>query len=185
MRLAKMALLATAGAVASGGIALASAQSGLQPPDPGRVLPSNAAPQAQQHAADALAGHPSGKPADKTAKTHAPHGTPNPNLNGLCHAWLAGAGSEHGNARSNPAFSVLVATAGGSEAVDGYCTDLIGSKTHPSDDPSEAPEPEDSDAPESPEHPGKTSHPGNTVHPGKTSHPVGRPSDVPPVTTHP
>ena len=111
MRLATIAALATAGAAASGSIALAAAHA---PSEPGRALPDVAASQAQQHAAPVLDQHQGGKP-EKAGKdaSHEPHGTPNPNLNGLCHAWLAGAGAEHGKARTNPAFSVLVATAGG------------------------------------------------------------------------
>jgi hypothetical protein len=177
MRIAMLALLATAGAAASGSIALASAHSGSQPSEPGRTLPSNAAVQAQQHAGSVLAEHPSG--ADQSDATHpAPHGTPSPNLNGLCHAWLAGAGAEHGKARSNPAFSVLVSTAGGSDAVAGYCTELLGSSTHPSGDDSDEPEPGETESPGShptPSHPNRTSHPGPTSHPNRTSHPAGRP----------
>ena len=177
MNIAKFALLVTAGAAASGSIALASTTSGWPPTQPGRVLPAVAATQAQQHAADALAGHPNGSQGAGRTKSEQ-HGSPNPNLNGLCHAWLAGAGREHGNARSNPAFSVLVAAAGGSDAVDGYCTTLIGSQSHPGDESSEAPEPSESEEPESP-----PSHHGNPNHPGKTSHPGRPPFDVPP--THP
>jgi hypothetical protein len=189
MRIAKVALLAAATAAASGGIAFAAVHTSSQPSEPGRTLPSNAASQAQAHAAPVLANHPSGQPSDagKPADHPAPHGTPSPNLTGLCHAWLAGAGAEHGKARSNPAFSVLVATAGGSDAVDGYCTELIGSRTHPSGNDSDGPEPSDTDSneppshPDSTDHPGRTdhpdssSHPGNTDHPNRTSHPSGRP----------
>jgi len=182
MRIAMIAALATAGAAASGSIALAATHA---PTEPGRALPANAAAQAQQHAAPVLEQHPAGKPADagKPDSTHGPHGTPNPNLNGLCHAWLAGAGAEHGKARTNPAFSVLVSTAGGSGAVDGFCTELIGSSSHPS---GESDEPNESDGPNA-DHPDQSSHPGNTDHPNRTSHPSGRPTATPPVTppTHP
>lgn len=185
MHLAKLALVATAGVAASGSIALAATHGPSQPADPGHVLPSNANSQAQQHAGPVLAQHPNGKP----DKTHQAHGTPHPNLNGLCHAWLAGAGAEHGNARNNPAFSVLVATAGGSDAVDGYCTTLIGSNSHPSGNDSDEPGGTESEAPHPnrTSHPDKSDHPGNTDHPNKTSHPSGRPSATPPGTppTHP
>ena len=178
MRIAKLAIFAAAGAVASGGIALAST-TGSAPSMPGRVLPTNAASQAQQHAAAALAAHPSGPAkSDAPDKTHpAAQGHPNPNLNGLCHAWLAGAGAEHGNARSNPAFSVLVAAAGGSDAVDGYCTTLVGAKTHPAGDDSDEPSDTDSNEP-------APAHPDKSDHPGRTSHPQGRPSDLPPIPSH-
>jgi hypothetical protein len=176
MRIATLVALATAGAAASGGIALAAASA---PSEPGRTLPAVAASQAQAHAAPVLDQHPAGKPDTAGKDSHAPHGTPNPNLNGLCHAWLAGAGAEHGNARSNPAFSVLVATAGGSDAVDGFCTERLGSVKHGDD--SDEPEPGDSDA-ANPDHPNQSSHPGNTSHPNRTSHPSGRPEATPPVT---
>lgn len=199
MRIAKVALLAAATAAASGGIAFAAVHTSSQPSEPGRTLPSNAASQAQAHAAPVLANHPSGQPSDagKPADHPAPHGTPSPNLTGLCHAWLAGAGAEHGHARSNPAFSVLVATAGGSDAVDGYCTTLLGSSSHPSGSDSDEPGETDSNEPPShpnqsshpgkTAHPGRTSHPGNTTHPGASDHPSGRPTATPPVTppTHP
>ena len=184
MRIATLAALATAGAAASGSIALAAASA---PSQPGRDLPSAAASQAQQHAAPVLDQHPSGKP-DNAGKSgeHEPHGTPNPNLTGLCHAWLAGAGAEHGNARSNPAFSVLVSTAGGSDAVDSYCTELLASSTHPAGDDSDEPESGDSGG-ANPDHPNQSSHPGITSHPDQSSHPSGRPEATPPVTppTHP
>jgi len=202
MHIAKLALLVVAGATASGGIALASAETGSQPSDPGRVLPTNAASQAQVHAGPVLAQHPSGQPSepDETDETEAPEspepsdapdsesqGTPTPSLVGLCHAWLAGAGAEHGKARSNPAFTVLITAAGGSDAVDAYCTTLLGASPSPSGEDSDEPAPPH---PDRPSHPGPTSHPGNTLHPnktahpGRTSHPSGRPSDVPPVPHH-
>ena len=185
MRIAMLALMATAGAAASGSIAFASAHSGSLSFEPGRTLPTNAAAQAQLHAGPALAGHPSSEPAEtdgtdpsesgSTEVTEpAPHGTPSPDLTGLCHAWLAGAGSEHGKARTNPAFTVLVTTAGGVDAVDNFCVEMLGTSSNPSSDDSEAPEPSEaeSDAPHpTPSHPDRTAHPGNTAHPGRTSHP--------------
>ena len=165
MRLANLAALSTAIAVASGGIALAAVESSNQPADPGRTLPSTAASQAQLHAGGVLAGHPS-----KSAVSGAhgrPQGKPSPNLNGLCHAWLAGAGSRHGKARSNPAFTALITAAGGSASVDGYCMTVVAAKSAAHRD---EPSSEDSDAPHS--HPNKTSHPGNSNHPaGKPTHP--------------
>lgn len=56
---------------------------------------------------------------------HEPAASPNPSLAGLCHAYEAGAGSEHGKALESPAFKVLVTTAGGNDKVDAYCTNLL------------------------------------------------------------
>lgn len=52
-------------------------------------------------------------------------GGPAPSLTGLCHAYLAGAGAEHGKAVQNPAFTALVTAAGGSSHVDAFCTGLL------------------------------------------------------------
>lgn len=50
--------------------------------------------------------------------------SPSPSLVGLCHAYTAGAGSEHGKALDNPAFSALITAAGGRTGVDAYCAAL-------------------------------------------------------------
>jgi hypothetical protein len=165
----QLAALSAAATVATGGIALAAVQTAGSPAVPGHVLPSSATSQAQEHAGPVLAAHPSHGKGGASDKTHgAPHGSPHPNLNGLCHAWLAGAGSEHGKARSNPAFSYLINNAGGSESVTAYCTARLAENPQPND---EAP---DSDEPAAPEHPNKSAHPNRSDHPGKTSHPTGR-----------
>lgn len=177
MHLAKSAAIALIAAAASGGIALAAASPSGGPARPGRELPSNAASQAQEHAAVPLTAHPSGKP----AKTHGKsgehgkagsHGTPHPSLNGLCHAWLAGAGSQHGKARSNPAFTALITAVGGEAKVAAYCATVI--KTHPSDADSD--EPSESDKPD---HPHKSPNTGRKTTPAK-AHPNGPPSGVRP-----
>jgi hypothetical protein len=67
--------------------------------------------------------HEPGSAKDKEAKTH---GTPSPSLHGLCHAVQAGATSNPGKAIDNPAFSVLVAAAGGKDNLASYCAKLIG-----------------------------------------------------------
>ncbi|MFN2562887.1 MAG: hypothetical protein ABR571_16535 [Jatrophihabitans sp.] len=177
MQLAKSAAIVVIAAAASGGIALAAASPSGAPAQPGRELPSNAASQAQEHAAVPLSSHPTPK-ATKTAGTgnghgksadSRSHGSPHPNLNGLCHAWLAGAGSQHGKARSNPAFTALITAAGGAGNVAGYCATVIA--THPSD--SESDDAQESGEAGQPDHPDRTDHPGN----GRvTAHPTGRPT---------
>jgi hypothetical protein len=184
MHLAKSAAVVVAAAAASGGIALAAASPGGAPAQPGRVLPSAAASQAQEHAAVPLSAHPSGKPA-KTNGKGGSHGHPNPNLNGLCHAWLAGAGSHHGKARHSPAFQVLISAAGGTGNVPAYCATVM--KAHPSDEPDD---PDETNEGTPPAHPTKPAHPNKTSHPSgrpdvtpSASHAKGRPSDIPPVTS--
>jgi hypothetical protein len=82
--------------------------------------------------------------------------TPSPSLQGLCHAYGAGVGSNPGKALENPAFTALITAAGGKDKVSSYCTTLLASS------PS-----------------------GNSAaHSGKSgSHSTGKPTDVP--TSHP
>ncbi|NBH07733.1 hypothetical protein [Amycolatopsis sp. SID8362] len=54
-----------------------------------------------------------------------PSGSPSPSLVGLCHAYTAGDKAEHGKALENPAFTVLITTAGGKDNVDVYCTKVL------------------------------------------------------------
>jgi hypothetical protein len=175
MHLAKSAAVVVIAAAASGGIALAAASPSGAPAQPGRELPSNAASQAQEHAAVPLSSHPSGKPAKSSHGKAAGHGTPHPNLNGLCHAWLAGAGSQHGKARSNPAFTALITAAGGESKVAGYCATVI--KTHPTDADSD--DPDESTEAAKPAHPTKPAHASSHAHgTPSASHPNGPPSGV-------
>jgi hypothetical protein len=70
--------------------------------------------------------------------------SPSPSLSGLCQAYTAGAGSEHGKAHDNPAFSALVTAAGGADQVPAFCADLLadqpGKSGHPQDKPGHAPD---------------------------------------------
>jgi hypothetical protein len=69
-------------------------------------------------------------PTDNNAadKTNSDSGSPSPSLVGLCRAYTAGAGAEQGKALDNPAFTVLITTAGGTDKVSAYCTDLLGNQ---------------------------------------------------------
>lgn len=67
--------------------------------------------------------HPA-HPAASSAAKHA--ATPHPSMHGLCHAYQAGVANHHGKKLSNPAFSVLVSSAGGRAGLTGYCNHLIG-----------------------------------------------------------
>lgn len=91
-------------------------------------------------------------------------GVPSPSLVGLCQAYTARAAAEQGKALENPAFTVLVTTAGGKDKVPAYCADLLGtqpgqsSAAHPTGKP--------------------TTH---STGPGQ-AHPTGKPGDTPPST---
>jgi len=57
---------------------------------------------------------------------------PSAALVGLCHAYTAGAGAQHGNARTDPAFTALVTAAGGTGNVATFCATLLTtSPSHP------------------------------------------------------
>jgi hypothetical protein len=68
-----------------------------------------------------------------------PNGSPSPNLRGLCTAFNAGVGENPGKALENPAFTVLITSAGGKDQVGTYCTALLATRseaapTHPDGD---------------------------------------------------
>jgi hypothetical protein len=120
--------IAAATAAAAGGIALAAAAGtlpGQQREEPAptggtNVVATTSAPEATKH------GKSDQKP-DHSA-------SPSPSLEGLCKAYTAGAGSEHGKAHENPAFSALITAAGGADRVPAFCTDLLGDKPGKSGD---------------------------------------------------
>jgi hypothetical protein len=129
---------------ATGGVALAAANGAL--PDP---LGEPAA-----KAAASASGAPDADDKGK-ASPSAGKGTPSPNLVGLCRAYRAGAGDNPGKALENPAFGVLITTAGDKEKVAAYCDGLLanakgrptakprptGTPSHPAGKPSARPQP--------------------------------------------
>jgi hypothetical protein len=157
---AKVALAAAAAAAATGGVALVAAtvhDSGSGPAAAGAkpaTSQSRPAEPSESAVEPSDSAEPSGKPSGA--------GTPSPSLVGLCHAVQAGATSNPGKALENPAFSVLVAAAGGKSNLAAYCAHLIG-PAHTHGAPSH--------------HPGRSSHPGGAPgsHPGPSSHPTGPP----------
>ena len=81
---------------------------------------------------DTLAGLPGGAPKSAHASARPtpshpgrPSAMPSQALVGLCHAYLAGAGSDHGKALSSPPFTSLSDAAGGRDKVDAFCTKLV------------------------------------------------------------
>ena len=145
----KAAAVAVA-AVSAGGIALAASTN---------VLPNPFAPDNPGHSTPA------------PGNSGRPDATPSPSLVGLCTAYLAGAGADHGKALESPAFSALVAAAGGQDKVDSFCADLgvtAPGSTHSTPTPGEHPTSQPS------------THPGSSQHPtGEPSHPTGAPTSHP------
>lgn len=109
---------------------------------------------------EASASHDTGKPSDKPSHPGSRGSAdPSPSLVGLCHAFTAGAGSDHGKALENPAFTALITAAGGKDKVDTFCKNVLAS-AGPSD------------------HPDASDHPsGQPSNPGKDDH--GKPSEHP------
>lgn len=176
------AKLLTVGGVAlaaTGGVAAAAASTGHLP----SPLPHSS--HASKVAVAAVAKHqatPSSTPSASASESAAdsdssssspsahPSATPSPSLRGLCQSWLSRP-HEHGKADTNPAFTVLVTAAGGSDAVQAYCTTLL--STAPG-------QPTPSDSPTDPAESGTPSH--STGKPSSIptpSHPTGKPSAVP------
>lgn len=118
-------VLAPAAALAAaGGITLASATGALPTPEE----------------------TPAGPPSEVTTTPRSPESTPSgkPDMPaaavaGLCQAYTAGAGAEHGKALDSPAFQALAAEAGGADKVSGYCDDVLADRPgKPSDLPTPA-----------------------------------------------
>jgi hypothetical protein len=143
-------------AVSGGGIALAAGSGHL----PG-VSGSDHHPTARPDASATAGHHPTHSPASAgsadpgAAASHnsTPNGSPSPNLRGLCTAFTAGVGDNPGKALDNPAFTVLINTAGGKDKVAAYCATLVGAA-----------------------HGKPSSHPGNGTHGAPSSHPGGGPA---------
>ena len=131
-------LAGTAVAAATGGVALAAAD-GHFSPHSRLAAPATASssaqptdPAASDSSTDASPTVPSVPPTDGTSTSastetsgSAPHATPSPSLRGLCNAYLARVANSHGKALQNPAFTVLINAAGGSDGVSGYCTTML------------------------------------------------------------
>jgi hypothetical protein len=118
--------IAAVTAAAAGGIALAAAAGSL----PGQQRDEHAPP------ADTKVVTTSTTEAARSAKPEQKpdnSASPSPSLKGLCQAYTAGAGSEHGKAHENPAFSALITAAGGADKVPAFCADQLADKPGKSD----------------------------------------------------
>jgi hypothetical protein len=132
---------------ASGGVALAavtgvlpalqhpsahSASAGAASTSVTSTGPQDGGPGTRSHGATSAAVSNGSNPGGNPTPTATSNRTPQPSLTGLCKAYRAGAGSSHGTALDNPAFTVLVTAAGGRDKVATYCATLVGpAATHP------------------------------------------------------
>ena len=131
----RFAAATVAALVTAGGVATAAATGYLQNPLRGNptVAPTPATTSATSSSTSAEHG------ASSSA------GTPSPSLTGLCNAYTAGAGSEHGKALDSPAFGALIAAAGGKDKVDAYCATVLADKSDKDGPPGKADPPGQSD----------------------------------------
>lgn len=122
---------------------------------------------ASEHASHTAAAGSEQSEASKAAANNEPSGSPSPNLRGLCTAYNAGVATNPGKALDNPAFGVLITTAGGKDNVQSYCATLLAS------DPGNS----SAHASDQATHPDASTHPtGAPTHPDASSHPTGAPS---------
>jgi len=149
---AAIAALAT---TAAGGLALAAGTGTLPDalhgealgPAPAHTSPAHSVPAAPRgNRSPGAVGSPTAQ-ADEAA------------LVALCRAYGAGNKAERGKALDNPAFSVLVSTAGGRDRVDAYCAELLSPAL---------------------EHPTPAAKPDKDQRPSeRPAHPTGKPSTRP------
>ncbi|MFI7576614.1 hypothetical protein [Micromonospora sp. NPDC049497] len=155
----KVAAATVATVAATGGVAVAAATGAV--PNPLSSGGATATP------------HPTGKPSEHAGKSSAGEkgsGSPSPSLDGLCHAFKAGAGDNPGKALENPAFTALITAAGDEEKVAAYCDALLtkrSDKAVPSTRPTDARPSRPAGKPDSP----ATSAP--------ETRPTGRPASQP------
>jgi len=109
------------------GLALAANQGAVHVPFTGHDNRSDHAPAAPTAPTSDNPGL-SGTAGTPKSTEHTPSATPSPSLEGLCHAYQAGAMPR---SAFNPAFAALSTAAGGAEGVGAYCTDLIGTPNKP------------------------------------------------------
>jgi hypothetical protein len=152
---AGLALLSIGGAAAAAtGLAPVAAERAATQASP--RTPDGQVGQAQGEAAT-LIHHPEGSAAtnSSTSDKSSDHATgqdaSGPARHGLCQAWLAGQGDEHGKRADSTAFQALAAAAGGADQVPAYCqADADASAAH--GQPSGKPAPPSTGPPEDPGH---------------------------------
>lgn len=183
---AKFLAVAGVAAAATGGMAAAASTGHLPSPLPHSSHASGTAVAAVDASTDessssASASDSATASASPTASSEPTDAQPSPSLRGLCQAWLSKP-HEHGKADTSAAFSVLVSTAGGTDAVDSYCTSLLGPSAAPSTSHSGG---KPSTTHVQPSTGSSASHPdGKPSAVPSPSHPGGKPSPLPTPTRH-
>jgi hypothetical protein len=130
---AGLAALSLGGVAAAAGLAPTAAERAT-PATPG--TPGGQAASAHGNAATLMHGPDTTTAATSSAGRSSDHAT-GPDASGaarrgLCRAWLAGQGDDHGRRADAPAFQALAAAAGGADHVAAYCeADASASATHP------------------------------------------------------
>jgi hypothetical protein len=105
------------------------------------------------------------QPGDRPqSSAHPGNADPSPSLVGLCRAYTAGAGADHGAALASPAFQALITAAGGKDGVDAFCAKVLATAG-----PSQNPDAQPSDRPSHPDHPSHPAHPTDKP----SAHPSG------------
>jgi hypothetical protein len=125
------------GAVGGGGVALAAGSGHLPGVDTAEhhagdrpaASVTGSAHATGGHSTPSAAGRGSGARSAAAGRSATPNGSPSPNLRGLCTAFNAGAGDNPGKALENPAFTVLITTAGGKDEVGTYCKALLATRS--------------------------------------------------------
>jgi hypothetical protein len=106
---AKVAAVALTAAVAAGGVAAAATVVQSHRDTDKAAADDVAKPEAAEHASDRDAKGPDAS---------------GPARKGLCRAWAAGKGAEHGRKQDATAFQALAKAAGGADNVAGFCADV-------------------------------------------------------------
>jgi hypothetical protein len=151
---AGLALLSIGGVAAAAGLAPASAERAAKPASP--RTPDGQVGHAQGEAATLIhrpegAGAADGSTSDKPSDHATGPDASGTARHGLCQAWLAGQGDEHGKREDSTAFQALAAAAGGADQVPAYCqADADESAAH--GQPSGKPAPPTTGPPEDPGH---------------------------------
>jgi hypothetical protein len=134
---ARAAVIAAVAATTVGGVAFA-ASGGLSA---GHGVPPATVPASPGSAFEPQTSTATGSGGVRSTEAGVDLTRPDPSLVGLCHAYTAGAGADHGKASQSPAFRALIDTAGGADRVPGYCARLLAaahlgdSDERPGDDP--------------------------------------------------
>ena len=132
----RTAAVAGLAALSLGGVAAAA--TGLAPASAERATqaqPGTPGGQAASKAATLVHGPDAAAAATSSARRSSDHAT-GPDASGaarrgLCQAWLAGQGDDHGRRADSPAFQALAAAAGGADQIAAYCqADASTSATH-------------------------------------------------------